>query len=278
MTAPLLDVDITAGYGKATTLQKICLELHPGDRAGVVGTSGAGKSTLVLALLGLLPWRKGWVTGHIRFEGTDLLQCTERELRRVRGRKVGLVPQSPATALNPALTLQTHFDEMWRAHAKRGPAQRDRMRFLLDRVELPGTAAFLKRFPGQISIGQAQRVMIALSLLHQPSLLIADEPTSALDVCTQQEVVRLLHDISRDGGTTLLYVSHDLVSVLQLCDRMFVMSKGVLVETVDLSQDHLQTQHDVSRQLLATLPATPLAVKQTYLSRVQALSSESAYA
>ena len=124
MRAPLLDINVTAGYGKTTTLQKVCLELHPGECAGIVGTSGAGKSTLVLALLGMLPWRNGWVTGHIRFQETDLLQCTERELRRVRGKQIGLVPQSPATALNPALTLQTHFDEMWRATRNAGQRRR----------------------------------------------------------------------------------------------------------------------------------------------------------
>ncbi len=271
MTTPLLEVDVTAGYGKSTTLHQARFTLHPGERAGLVGTSGAGKSTLVLALLGMLPWRKGWARGHVRLQGRDLLHCTERELRCLRGRTIGLVPQSPATALNPALTLQTHFDEMWRAHAAQGPSQAERMRHLLQRVELPFDASFLKRLPAQVSIGQAQRVMIALALLHQPALLIADEPTSALDVCTQQEILHLLGTVSREQGTTLLYVSHDLVSVLQLCQRMFVMSGGALVESLDLSSDVLEAQHPVTRNLLNTLPATPTALRQTYLSRTQAL-------
>lgn len=267
MTAPLLDVSLSAGYGSTTTLNEVSFELYPGERAGVVGTSGAGKSTLVLALLGMLPWRKGWAKGYIRLQGKDLLRCTDRELRHVRGRTIGLIPQSPATALNPALSLKTHFDEMWRAHASKGAAQGARMHHLLTRMNLPSDAAFLKRLPCQISIGQAQRVMIALALLHKPCLLLADEPTSALDVCTQQEIVRLLYEVSSEEKTSLLYVSHDLVSVLQLCQRMFVISKGALVDSIDLTSDLYQPKHLVTRNLLDTLPAAPEEVKRMYASR-----------
>ena len=267
MTSPLLEVSVTAGYGSTTTLENVCFTLDAGERVGVVGTSGAGKSTLVQALLCMLPWRKGWARGHIRFNGQDLLRCSERELRKLRGKHIGLVPQSPATALNPALTLQAHFDELWRAHAKRGEEQAKRMRQLLARVELPADTEFLNRRPGQVSIGQAQRVMIALALLHDPLLLIADEPTSALDVCIHREIVQLLQDVSHEQGTTLLYVSHDLVSVLRLCERMLVMSHGVLVESLDFTQDQLQTHHQATCDLLQTLPASLSALRQTGASR-----------
>lgn len=270
MTPPLLDINLSAGYGKSTTLDEVSFTLQRGERVGLVGTSGAGKSTLVMALVGMLPWRRGWTKGSVCLQGRDLLRLTERELRAIRGKQIALVPQSPSTALNPALTLQTHFDEMWSAHAERGGEGGERMRHLLSRVALPYDATFLKRRPAEISIGQAQRVLIALALLHKPLLLIADEPTSALDVCTQQEIVRLLHELSQEQGTTLLYVSHDLVSVLQLCQRMFVMSKGRLVESLDLSQDHLDARDEVTRSLLQTLPASPAAVKQTYRSRARA--------
>ncbi len=278
MSAPLLDVSLSAGYGKSTTLHTVSLTLQRGERTGLVGTSGAGKSTLVLALMGMLPWRHGWIRGHVTLQGRDLLQCTERELRRIRGNEVALIPQSPATALNPALTLQAHFDEVWGAHARDVQRQSERTRHLLTRVELPADSAFLKRRPSEISIGQAQRVMIALALLHHPALLIADEPTSALDVCTQQEIIRLLHDISQEHGTTLLYVSHDLISVLQLCERMFVMSQGKLIESVSLSQEMPPLQHEVTRSLLQTLPASPAAIKANYLARMLRDSSAATFA
>lgn len=268
MSTPMLKVELCAGYGKTQTLTDISFELQTGERAGLVGTSGAGKSTLVLALLGLLPWRKGWVKGSVQFDGRNLLLCSERELRKMRGNRIALIPQSPATALNPALSLQTHFDETWRAHAKKGGEQAKRTAYLLERVELPSDSAFLKRRPAEISIGQAQRVMIALALLHRPALLIADEPTSALDVCTQQDILHLLENVSREQESTLLYVSHDLVSLLQLCSRMLVMSHGVLVESLDVESDMPQAQHAVTRKLLETLPASLEELKQTHRKRM----------
>jgi len=257
-TGPLLRVRLEAGYGRGTSLHEVKFDLHPGERVGLVGTSGAGKSTLVLALLGLLPWRKGWARGEVLLDGRNLLTCTERELRQVRGKAVALVPQSPATALNPALSIGTHFAEAWKAHAAgdRG-GLRSRMSELLGRVRLPTDAAFCRRRPQEISIGQAQRVLIALALLHRPSLLIADEPTSALDVCTQDEIVRLLHEISREQELTLLYVSHDLLSVFRLCARMLVMGEGRIVDDLDLAHVEGGEKHTLTRNLLATLPVSP---------------------
>ncbi len=254
---PLLDVKISAGYGDRTTLHDVRFFMDRGDRTGVVGTSGAGKSTLVLALLGMMPWRKGWARGHVLLRGKDLMRCSERELRELRGKEVALVPQSPAAALNPALSLGTHFKELWRAHDSDSKGLQPRMMQLLDRVELPTDPAFLKRKPAEISIGQAQRVMIALALLHRPSLLIADEPTSALDVCTQREVVDLLREISLEEEMTLLYVSHDLITVFQLCENMLVMNSGSLVDRVALSDAGSQDVHPATRRLLQTLPVAP---------------------
>ncbi len=258
----MLDVQLSAGYGSTTTLHDTQFSLACGERAGLVGMSGAGKSTLVLALMGMLPWRKGWARGRVLLDGCDLLQCGERELRAMRGRKISLVPQSPASALNPALSLRTHFEEMWRAHAHRRESVQSRVQELLHRVELPADAAFLKRRPSEISVGQAQRVMIALALLHRPSLLIADEPTSALDVCTQQEIVHLLHEVSQEQNTALLYVSHDLISVIQLCERMLVLHQGSLVESLNLQQRDIQAHHPVTRKLLTTLPFDLISVRQ----------------
>ncbi len=250
---PLLRVALQASYAGKAVLRDVTFTMQPGEVLGLVGTSGAGKSTLVFSLLALLGWRGGKASGEVLFQGRNLLTLPERTLRTLRGRRIGLIPQSPMTALNGAITLERHFREAWRAHAS-GPGGLDeRMRELLTEVQLPADRDFLRRKPGQISVGQAQRVLIALALLHRPDLLIADEPTSALDPVTQAQIVELLRSLNRRYGTALLYISHDLVSVLQLCERMAVLDGGTIVET--LAIDALdRAQAPASRALLASLP------------------------
>jgi ABC-type glutathione transport system ATPase component len=254
---PLLRVDLEAGYAGKITLKNIRFDLERGEVLGLVGTSGAGKSTLVLSLLGLLPWRGGRVTGEVLLDGENLLALPERKLRALRGRKIALIPQSPMTALNAAISLQSHFDEAWKAHEKRDRAALDgRMRELFAEVQLPAHREFLRRRPTQISVGQAQRVLIALALMHRPALVVADEPTSALDPVTQMQIVDLLKNLARRHGTTLLYVSHDLVSVLQLCDRIAVLDAGTIVECMPVTRLE-EARHPATQALLKALPAPP---------------------
>ena len=260
---PLLSVRLRAGYARSVILQDAQFSLAPGEALGLIGTSGAGKSTLVLALLGLLGWRGGTATGEVLFEGRNLLTLRERALRSLRGARFALIPQSPLSALNSALTLRAHFDQAWKAH-ERGGRDRltSRMAELLDQVQLPGDREFLDRKPGQISVGQAQRVLIALGLLHRPSLLIADEPTSALDPATQVEILRLLRRVNREQGTALLYISHDLLSVLQLCSRVAVLDHGRIAECLPVV--HIgEATHPTTRSLLSALPV-PYHVLQQY--------------
>ena len=254
MSEPLLKVRLGARYGKTEVLKDVHFNLEHSEALGLIGTSGAGKSTLVLALLGLLPWRGGKVSGQVVFEGVDLLQLREKEARRLRGRRFALVPQSPTAALNPALTLRAHFEEAWRAHQPSGGSQlASRLSELLPQVQLPANPVFLARKPGQISIGQGQRILIALALLHRPSLLIADEPTSALDPVTQAEIVRLLRSLTA-SGTALLYISHDLLSVLQLCDRIAVLAEGGIAESLQVEDLSRNARHAATRALLEALP------------------------
>lgn len=262
---PLLKVRLQAGYGKQTVLEDVSFDLERGQAMGLIGTSGAGKSTLVLSLLGLLPWRGGRVTGEVSLEGENLLAMPEREARRLRGRKVALVPQSPMSALNGAISLRAHFEEAWRAHETRGRAAIEaRVADLMDKVSLPTGAEFLSRRPGEISVGQAQRVMIAMALLHGPSLVIADEPTSALDPTTQVGILRLLRTINRRDGVTLLYISHDLISVLQICDRVSVLDGGRIVECLDARSMGEQARHPATMALLRSLPV-PAEVLSRYI-------------
>jgi ABC-type glutathione transport system ATPase component len=258
-------VRLGASYAGKTVLHDIDFDLHRGEVLGLVGTSGAGKSTLVLSLLGLLPWRGGRVTGKIVLDGQDLLQLSEGRLRELRGRQLALIPQSPMTALNSAISLESHFREAWRAHEKNGAASLARVQRLLDEVQLPSDTEFLRRRPSQISVGQAQRVLIALALLHSPALIIADEPTSALDPVTQAQIVDLLRGLSRDHGATLLYVSHDLVSVLRIADRISVLESGTIVETLPLDRI-AAARHPATLKLLSTLPVPP-SVLLSYRNR-----------
>jgi ABC-type glutathione transport system ATPase component len=263
---PLLRVGIDAAYGPKPVLRDLRFEIAAGEVLGLVGSSGAGKSTLILSVLGLLPWRGGRVSGDVVFRGERLLGLPERQLRSLRGRRIALIPQSPMTALNSAISLQAHFLEAWRAHDARDKGEcRARMRELLAEVKLPADAEFLLRRPSEISVGQAQRVLIAMALLHRPELIVADEPTSALDPVTQAQIVDLLREVNLRHRAALLYVSHDLVSVIRLSDRIAVLDGGTIVET--LSVEELQkASHPSTRALLEALPA-PIEVLLKYRRR-----------
>lgn len=267
----LLRVALRADYPGKVVLQDLRFELQGGEILALVGSSGAGKSTLVLSLLGLLPWRGGRVTGEVLLARQNLLALSERKLRALRGREIALIPQSPASALNAAISLHAHFNAAWKAHENTGrSALAARMQELMAEVQLPSDPEFLRRRPNQISVGQAQRVLIALALLHRPRLIIADEPTSALDPVTQTQIVGLLKDLNRRHGTTLLYISHDLISVLQLSDRIAVLDAGRIVETLPVGALS-EARHPVTRALLKTLPAPP----EVLLQFREALSSHS---
>jgi len=267
---PVLQVNLSAGYGTGadakTILSGLRFQLGAGEALGLVGTSGAGKTTLVMALLGLLPWRGGRVTGEVLIDGRNLLTMSPGEARRLRGKEVALVPQSPMTALNSAVSLRAHFDEAWRAHESSGRRELDaRVEQLMAEVQLPAGADFLRARPGQISVGQAQRVLIALALLHRPAILIADEPTSALDPVTQAEIVKLLQRLNRQHGTALLYISHDLVSVIQLCHRIAVLHSGSIAECLDVEKIE-SAQHPATLALLNALPVPPRVLLQHRLA------------
>jgi ABC-type dipeptide/oligopeptide/nickel transport system ATPase component len=259
MESPLLQIRISADYrNKSGVLRDICLELGRGEILGLVGESGCGKSTLSLAILGLLGLKGGRVHGEIHLNGRELTQLREREMRKLRGKELALVLQSPMSALNPALRLGTQLSETWRAHQS-GTRQQCESAILeaLESVSLPADRAFLKRFPAQISVGQAQRVLIAMSILHHPSLVIADEPTSALDLITQSEILQLFSALSLKLGMSILYISHDLLSVATISQRVAVMDKGSIVECRPTAEIFRNPSHAYTRQLIAALPVIP---------------------
>jgi ABC-type dipeptide/oligopeptide/nickel transport system ATPase component len=213
-----------------------------------------------MAILGLLDRQKVQAEGSIQFDGRDLLKLRERELRSLRGSKIALVLQSPLSSLNPALKIRTQLKEAWRAHAF-GPAiDCDRaVRSALENVSLPSSDEFLNKYPSQMSVGQAQRVLIAMAVLHRPALLIADEATSALDVITQSEILALFRELNRNSGMSILYISHHLASVAGICDRVVILHEGQLVESGTTAQVLTAPRHAYTQRLIAAMPHMPQA-------------------
>ena len=255
----LLRVSLSAGYaGRPNVLKGVELEMRQGEILALVGQSGSGKSTIALCILGLLGMRGGTVSGQVRFEGADLLQLPERRLREIRGRRIALVPQSPIASLNPALQIGTQFKEAWKAHQPSGGSRwRTEALEALDLASLAGVPEVLNRYPRQLSVGIAQRVLIAMAILHRPPLVIADEPTSALDVITQSEILRLFQDLNRRLGTSILYISHDLLSVASLSHRVAILNDGEIVETGLTPQIFAAPAHSYTARLIASLPRLP---------------------
>jgi peptide/nickel transport system ATP-binding protein len=225
---PLLDLTISVDYpGRPSVLDNVRLTLARGEITGLVGVSGSGKSTLALAIPRLVELRGAVVRGSIRFDGRELMTCGERELRHVRGKEIALVLQSPMSALNPALRLETQLREVWRAHSDTGWREaKEPVLGMLARMGLPSGPEFVRRYPRQLSVGQAQRVAIAMAVIHRPKLLIADEATSALDPASRGGILDLFEQLNAELRVSILYVSHDLASVKRLCHTVAALEDG----------------------------------------------------
>lgn len=253
---PVLSVNISVDYpGRSGVLRDATVDLFARETIGLVGQSGSGKSTLALAILRLLDHTGARVSGRTLLLGRDLMTMRERELRAVRGRLVGLVPQSPVAALNPAMRIEKQLKEAWRTHSSEPwPEQRERVSALFASVGLHDGKAFLNRYPGEISVGQAQRVLIMMALLHSPPVLIADEPTSALDVITQREVLDLLARSGRERHMSMLFISHDLPAVAGICQKLAILHDGEVVECGPVQSVLSSPSHPYTKRLIEAVP------------------------
>jgi len=261
---PLLEVknlrlSVRTDEGLAQILDHVELTLPRGHILGVVGESGCGKSTLARTVLGIIPKAATIDSGEILLEGEDLLALSDREMtRRVRGRRIGFIPQDPYLALNPVFKIGAQLLPVLRWHgAPQLRTERDRRAHLvslLRRVQIPEPEAVLERYPHQFSGGQRQRLMIAGALACSPALVIADEPTTALDVTTQLQILKLLKSLTEEFGIAMLFVTHDFGVVAQLCDAITVMYAGQTVEAGPTPEVLADPRHPYTRALLACHP------------------------
>ena len=249
-----LRVEFSTAGGTAHAVGGLSFELAAGQTLGIVGESGSGKSQTALALLGLQA-RAVRVGGSVRFEGRELLGLDERALNQVRGNRIGLVFQDPMTSLNPYLSVGAQMAEVLVQHRglSRAAALADSAR-MLDAVRIADAAARLRQYPHEFSGGMRQRVLIATALLCRPALLVADEPTTALDVTVQAEILELLQQLRQELGLALLFISHDLDVVAEVCERVLVMYAGRAVESGPAAQLLTAPRHPYTAGLLASRP------------------------
>lgn len=225
------------------------------EKLGIVGESGSGKSLTARSILRLLPGSAQLTADRLEFDGIDVLAAREQQLRRIRGKRAGLIMQDPKYSLNPVMTAGAQVAEAWRAH--KGGSRRVARQAAVDllaqvRIRDPDRVAGL--YPHELSGGMGQRVMIAMMLAPDPELLIADEPTSALDATVQAEILRLIEDLVARRGMGLMLISHDLPLVSHFCDRVLVMYAGRVVEEVRAADLH-RAKHPYTRGLLECLPS-----------------------
>ena len=256
---PLLMVrNLSVGFERAAAdslaVRDLSLTIHRGECLALVGESGSGKTVSALSVVRLLPNQARIRTGQALFNGEDLFSLAEREMRAIRGGRIGLIFQDPMMALNPVMPVGKQVGEVLALHkGLKGKAAQERIRDLFDQVGLPGTREISDLYPHELSGGMRQRVMVAQALAGDPELLIADEPTTALDLVVQAQVVELLNRLRRERSMALWLISHDLGMVDQLADRVAVMKAGALVE--EGSTTHLKNpHHPYTRSLLEALP------------------------
>ncbi|MEN5277722.1 ABC transporter ATP-binding protein [Brucella sp. TWI432] len=259
-----LQIALPTGADRPFALHDLTLTVNPGEIVCLVGESGSGKSLSAGAIMRLLPEPHVRVTnGTVLLEGTDLYALSEKEMKALRGNRIGMIFQEPMTALNPQKTVGWQIDEVLRLHTRLGRKERrTAVMDILHDVKIPDPQSAYNAYPHQISGGQRQRVMIAMALILKPRLLIADEPTTALDVTTQAQILKLIRDLQREQSTGILFITHDFGVVAEIADRVAVLRLGELVEEGPAKDVLNNPQHPYTKALIAAVPALiPPAVR-----------------
>jgi len=251
-----LSVGLPAWSDRQRAVADVSLDIRKGEILCIVGESGSGKSMMGKAILGLLPGpHVRAVGGRIQFEGRNLFELSEDEMRAVRGRRIAMIFQEPMTALNPLMPVGRQIDEILEIHTKLPPARRrERVLELIRDVHLPDPERMVASYPHQLSGGQRQRIVIAMALALEPGLIIADEPTTALDVTTQAQILRLIKELQRAHGTAVLFITHDFGVVAEIADRVAVMRHGEVVEQGAAADVLEAPQAEYTKALIAAVP------------------------
>ena len=260
LTRPLLDVqDLSVSFrtdrGIVRAVDGVSFHVDAGETLAIVGESGSGKSVTALSLLRLLDAAGSIDSGHVLFDGENLLDLDARAIRSIRGDRIAMIFQEPMSSLNPVLTIGKQVAEPIRLH--RGTPWQDALREaerLLDHSRIPDAPARLKDYPHQFSGGMRQRTMIAMALACRPKLIIADEPTTALDVTVQAQILALLKELTREADSALILITHDLGVVARYADRVAVMYAGRIVETANARDLYGEPRHPYTQGLMASIP------------------------
>ncbi len=250
------------GGGVVKAVDDVSLTIRKGESLGLVGESGCGKSVTALTILRLVPDPPGKiVSGEIHFQGEDLLQYPERRMRTIRGKEIAMIFQEPSTSMNPSFTVGNQLCEVIRFHQGGGCQVKDKAMDILEAVQIADPRRILSQYPHELSGGMIQRIMIAMALCCEPSLLICDEPTTALDVSTQAQILKLLNESREERETTLLFITHDLGVLSWVCTYTAVMYAGNIVEYSDIRTILKDPGHPYTQALIGSAPRLDIDVE-----------------
>jgi len=256
--------------GINTAVDNINFVLEKGKTLCIVGESGSGKSMTSLSIMGLVEEPGRVTAGEILFEGSDLLKKNDDEMRAIRGKDIAMIFQEPMTSLNPSYTVGYQIDEVLRLHKKdlNKIQRKKKVIELFELVGIPIPEDKYNEFPFKLSGGQRQRIMIAMAMACEPKLLIADEPTTALDVTIQAQVLKLMNDLKKEKGTSILFITHDLAVVAQMADEVIVMYRGHVVEQASAKELFENPKHPYTRALLNSIPRPGKVKRKSRLDTV----------
>lgn len=260
MGSPVLNVkDLHTSFktddGNVNVVNGVDFQVHPGEVLGIVGESGCGKSVTSLSVMGLVPSSIGNVSGRIEFNGENLIEASEKRMREIRGNHIAMIFQEPMTSLNPVFTIGNQMVEALNIHRRWQKKKANAYAVdMLKKVGLARAELLMNEYPHQLSGGMRQRVMIAMAMICEPTLLIADEPTTALDVTIQAQILDLMKSLNRDTNTAIMMITHDLGVVADMCQRIVVMYAGKIVEEADLNTIFKQPKHPYTIGLIQSVP------------------------
>jgi oligopeptide/dipeptide ABC transporter ATP-binding protein len=272
---PLLEIRDLKTYfrvrgGVLKAVDGVSLNMNKGETLGLVGESGCGKSVTASTIMGLVPMPPGFVAGGaIRFEGRDLVKLPDTQMRKIRGSQISMIFQEPMTSLNPVFTVGEQVAEVIRLHEKLSKrAIRSRVVETFRLVGIPAPETRIRDYPHQMSGGMRQRVMIAMALACSPKLMIADEPTTALDVTIQAQILELMNTLKRETGASILFITHDLGVIAEMCQKVAVMYAGKVMEAAEVNDLFSDPRHPYTMGLMSSIPVLGTGKKQKRLSTI----------